>query len=43
MMEQGELERLRNRVGELEGNQAGPSGVKREVIKHDPADIIDLT
>jgi len=30
-------------VNELEGEKAGPSGVKKEVIKHDPADIIDLT
>ena len=38
-----ELERLRRRVGKLEGEKAGPSGVKKEVIKPDPVDIIDLT
>jgi len=42
-LEQTELERLRRRVGELEGKKAGPSGVKKEAKKHDPADIIDLT
>jgi len=40
---QTELDRLRRRVDELEGERAGPSGVKKEVIKHDPDDIIDLT
>jgi len=38
-----ELERLQHRVNEFEGEKAGPSGVKKEVIKYDPADIIDLT
>ncbi|KAF9646176.1 hypothetical protein BDM02DRAFT_3271155 [Thelephora ganbajun] len=42
-LEQTELERLRNRVGELEEKKPGPSGVKKEAMKHDPADIIDLT
>lgn len=40
---QAELEHLRSRVGELEREKAGPSGVKKEGIKCDPADIIDLT
>ena len=37
------MERLRHRVGELEGKKGGPSGVKKRVITYDPADIIDLT
>jgi len=40
---QAELERLRNKVDELEGKVAGPSRVKKEAVKYDPADIIDLT
>lgn len=40
---QAELEHLRSRIGELEREKAGPSGVKKEGIKCDPADIIDLT
>jgi hypothetical protein len=30
-------------VVELEGKKGGPSVVKKEVIKCDPEDIIDLT
>lgn len=42
-LEQAELERLRQRVGELEEMDAGPPSVRKEMIKPDPADIIDLT
>ena len=34
---------MRRRVNELEEKAAGPSGIKKEVIKHEPIDIIDLT
>jgi hypothetical protein len=39
-LEQAELVRLRHKVGELEGEL---SGVKKEAIKCEPEDIIDLT
>jgi len=42
-LEQVELDRLRQRVSELEEKGAGPSRIRKEVIKPDPADIIDLT
>jgi len=42
-LEQAELDRLRQRVGELEETKAGSSSVRKEVVKSDPADIIDLT
>lgn len=34
---------MRHRVDELEGKKGVPSDVKKEVIKRDPVDIIDLT
>jgi len=40
---QAELDRLWRKVGEYEGEQAGPSGIKKEMVKYDPDDIIDLT
>lgn len=42
-LKQMELDRLRERVNELEGKRASSSGVKKEVIKDDPDDITDLT